>query len=344
MPSLVGTDLADLVSATLRELGRFKISQIAQQLTRYEVYTKWFKKDKLTFEDGIGIQRNLLSRLSNNAAHVGLLDEDTVNIVDVLDQLRVDWVQATTSYGIIREETLMNRGASRIVDLIKARRTAAMLDMIQELENKAWAAPTSSSDKLVPFGLPYWVVKASGTPSHQGGYPSGWTSIAGVDLADSPNFKNWTGQYVSKTKADLVKKMRTMHRKCGFIQPIDKQDFLNGKGEQYRVYVNEATISAIEDLGEAQNENLGRDIASIDGMGMAFRGHPIVYVPKLDEDTTDPVYMIDHGTFYPVGLKGAWFYESQKPAPNQHRVAQVFIDTSYNYLCVNRRCNGVLYV
>ena len=42
-------------------------------------------------------------------------------------------------------------------------------------------------------------------------------------------------------------------------------------------YVNEDTMSSLEDLGEAQNENLGRDIASMDGQ-IIFRRVPIIWV------------------------------------------------------------------
>lgn len=341
---LTDLDIADLVAGTLRELGRMKFQQIAQNLQDYEVFPTWFKKDKVTFDSGIGIQRTLMNRLSGAASHVGLLDPDNVNITDVLDQLQVPWRHAQTSWGFIHQETLMNRGEALIVNIIKPRRTAAMIDLVEELENKAWASPSSSSDKLNPFGIPYWIVKNSST-GFNGGAPSGWTDVAGVSLTDSPTFKNYTGQYAAVSKPDLIKKLRTAKRKCNFKSPIDINDYRNGKGQRYRLYTNESVVASFEDIGESQNENLGRDIASIDGVQMTFRGHPIRWIPKLDEDTTNPVYGVDHSTFMPVCLKGDYLRESRaKQAPNQHNVYEVFVDLTYNYLCLDRRRNWVFYV
>jgi hypothetical protein len=76
-----------------------------------------------------------------------------------------------------------------------------------------------------------------------------------------------------------------------------------------------------------------------------FRNHPIIWVPKLDADTTNPVYGVDHSTFYPICLRGNYLRES-KPMTDatQHNVYQVFVDLSYNYICLDRRRNWVFYV
>jgi len=341
MAQITALDLSDLVASTLYDLGPPRFQQIAQSLQDYEVFTKWFKKDKVVFDSGVGIQRNLMSRLSGAASHVGLLDEDQVNIPDLLEQLQIPWRHAQTSWGFIYQESLMNRGRAMILNVIKPRRAAAMIDLVEELENKAWESPPSSSSKTLPYGIQYWVVP-NATTGFNGGYPSGHTAIAGLDLTDTPNFKNYTAIYTSLTKADAIKKLRTAHRKIMFKSPITLKDYRGSKGENYRLYVNETTISGFEDLGEAQNENLGHDLASMDGT-MTFKNHPVIWVPKLDANTNDPIYMINHGTFYPVILRGDYLRESaSNRAPNQHNVFQYFVDLSYNYLCVDRRRNAVL--
>jgi hypothetical protein len=183
------------------------------------------------------------------------------------------------------------------------------------------------------------------TTGFNGGLPSGHSTIGGVSLTDSPTFKNYTAQYVQVSKQDLVKKLRTAHRKCNFVSPIDSRDYRNGVGKRFRLYMNDATISDIEDVGESQNENLGRDVASIDGVQMVFRGNPMRYIPKLDEDTTNPVYGIDHSVFMPVCLSGDYLRESEPiRAPNQHNWFNVFVDLTYNYLCLDRRRCWVMYV
>lgn len=345
MATITPDDIADLVSSTLKDLGRMKFQQIAQSLTHYEVFSKWFKKDKVGFDDGIGIQRTLMNRIeSGTARHVGYLEEDRTNIGDYVTQMSVPWRHLTTNWAMVYQtDILMNRGKSLIFNVIKPRRAAALLEMVEELENRAWSAPSSSSDKDYPYGLPYWLVK-NATTGFNGGAPSGHTTVAGVNLTTSPTFKNYTAQYVSVTKTDLIAKLRTAHRKCRFISPISIEDYRGGQGDRYRLYVNETTISSIESVGESQNENLGRDIASMDGQ-MVFKKHPIIYVPKLDSDTTNPVYMVDHSTFMPVVLKGDFLRESEaRQSARQHNVYQVFVDLTYNYICVDRRRNAVMYV
>lgn len=336
------TDLAylDLVSGTLRNLGRMKFQQIAQTITNYEIFPIWFKKDKVMFDSGIGIQRTLMNRLTGAAGHVGLLEPDDVNLTDVLTQLQIPWVHARTSWGFIRQQTLMNRGDAQILDIVEPQRAAAMISLVEELETKGWAAP-ASTDTVNPFGVPYWIVKNAST-GFNGGLPGSWATVGGVNLTNTPTFKNYTAQYVSVTKGDLIKKMRTGRRKTGFKSPVDVADYTNGKTEQYRIYMNEATVSSFEDVGESQNENLGRDVASMEGGAMAFRGSALRYVPILDGDTQNPVYMIDHSTFMPVCLKGDYLRESDPAiSPHVHNFIQVFVDLTYNYLCVDRRRNAV---
>jgi len=337
---LTATDIGDLVNGSLYELGRLKFQQIAQNLQEYEVFSSWFKRDRVAFDSGIGIQRTLMTKLTGAAKHVGLMDTDTVTIKDVIEQLQVPWRHAQTSWGFIYQETMMNRGKALIYNVIKPRRAAAMIDLVEEIEDKAWSAPTASN-KTEPYGLPYWVVKNSVT-GFTGDVPAGHTTVGGITPSNTPKFKNYSGQYVSVTKADLVKKLRTAHRKCGFKSPITIQDYRGTKGQRYRNYVNETTISSVEEVGESQNENLGRDIASLDGT-ITFRNHPIIWIPKLDADTTNPWFGVDHSTFYPCCLSGDYLRESEvKASPNQHNVYQVFVDISYNFICLDRRRNWVL--
>lgn len=341
MAQLNAQDIADLVAGVLKDLGTLKFQNIAQSLQYYEVFSRWFKKDRVAFESGIGIQKTLMNKVDTAAArHVGLLDNDQVNIQNVLDTLSINWVHAETSWALIYQtDILMNSGKSRIVSTIKARRAAALLGLVEELENKAWDAPPSSTDKKNPWGIQYWVV-SNATTGFNGGAPSGHTTVGGVSLTDSPNFKNYTAQYVTITKTDLIAKLRTAHRKVKFISPIQMPEYADSAKDRYRCYVNEDVMSGLEDVGEGQNENLGRDIASMDGQ-MVFRGHPIVYVPKLDAESTDPFYLIDHMTFYPCVLKGDFLRESEaRQHPNQRRVYQSFVDLTYNYLCLNRRANA----
>jgi hypothetical protein len=343
MAALTAADIQDLVATTLRDLGPLRFQQIAQNLQYYEVFSRWFKKDKVVFDSGYGIQRTLMTSFdSTSAKHVGLLDTDQVNIGDYLTTMNVPWRHAQTSWALIYQtDILMNRGKSLILNVIKPKRAAALLGLVEELEDRAWGDAPGTTDTVLPYSIQYWLVENAST-GFNGGLPGSHTTLAGVDLTAHPTFKNYTATYTSVTKSDLVKTMRTAHRKIRFKSPVTIEDYRGGVGDRFRIYVNESTMSSLEDLGEAQNENLGRDIASMDGT-ITFRRNPIIWVPKLDARTDNPVYMVDHSTFYPVCLKGDYLRESEaKEAPNQHNCYQVFLDLSYNYLCVDRRRNAVL--
>ncbi|GIW59958.1 MAG: hypothetical protein KatS3mg087_1024 [Patescibacteria group bacterium] len=341
MPAVVTADnVRDLVAATLRDLGRMKFEQIAQELQRYEVFSKWFKEDKVQLDSGIGIQRTLMTSLSRRAKHVGMFEETQITIPDLIKQMQIPWRFAQTHWAWEYREILMNRGEALIFNVIKPRRADAMISLAEELEEKAWSAP-NVADTHLPYGIPYWVVK-NNTQGFNGGLPADHTTVAGIDLNAVPTFKNWTDSYTVVSKSDLISKMRKAKRKTNFISPVTIDDYTQGTGEQYRIYVNDETMTELENVGESQNENLGRDLAYMFN-NLVFRNHPVIYLPILDSDTDNPVYGIDHSKFYPVCLQGDYLRESEPlQDARQHNVYQVFVDLTYNYVCVDRRRQWVI--
>lgn len=370
MATVTPQDVADLVQSILPDLDRNNWEQVAQDLQDYEVMSHWLKDDKIVFGDGISIRKNLMTQLGGAASHTGMTDTDDVDIPDLMDDITVPWRHAQTKWGYhYQSDILMNRGKSTINDTVKPRRCGAMIDLAAELEAKGWQVP-NTTDKLTPYALPYWVVffgkDGSGnavsttTPGFLGTYPSGpdltgHTAIGGLSLTDSPRFKNWCAKYVTVSKADLIPLMRTGLRKTNFKSPVTKADMSGTRAYDRRYYMNETVVSSFETIGEAQNENLGRDLApytaggqsgtgvqDIDGT-LTFKKHPLVWVPQLDDTTvftacTAPIYQIDHSVFYVYCLKGDYLRETGPTvAPNQHNMYRVFLDLTYNFLCANRR-------
>ena len=67
------------------------------------------------------------------------------------------------------------------------------------------------------------------------------------------------------------------------------------------------------------------------------------WVPVLDEDTTNPVYGINWGEFKTAILGNWWMKETVLDrVPGQHNVSAVYIDSSFNWICRNRRRNFVI--
>lgn len=345
MPTTTALDDLDLVKGTLNNMDPPNFQQVAQNQTDYEVFPLWFKKDKMMIDDGIGIQRNIMARLPDVARHVGWTDQDNPNVASLLEQITVPWRQVTTNWSFKRQEVLMNRGKSLVTKVIEPKRAGAIIDMIEVIEAAGFSSPSSSSDKTLPYGLSYWIVK-NATTGYNGGLPTGHTTVAGLDLADAPKFKNYTDTYTAVSQDNLLKKMRTAFRRTKFKSPVDVKDYRSGRGMRYRIYMNEATISGVEQVALAQNDNLGlKDVSQVDHVSLAFKGVPIRFAEYLDNDTSNPVYMVDHNTFYPVVLSGDYMYEHPPiQSPTQHNWRTVYIDMSYNHICLDRRRNAVLYV
>ncbi len=345
MATLQAQDIADVVSSTLRELNKGKLSQVAQSLQRYEVVSRWFRRDQRMITGGYGIQQAVMTKLDENAAdHVGLFEEDTINVADLLVLMQVDFVHAQTKWAYDVREMMMNRSSAKIVDLVKARETGAFIKLADKLEAAAWAdrATTNTKD---PNGIPHYCVY-NATTGFNGSVPTGHTTVAAIDPTVHTNWKNYTAQYTDVTKGDLIKLMRTAHRKIQFFSPLTTSgDTAARLADRYRIYLNETTISSIEDLGTAQNDNLGADIASMDGR-MVFKGHPMIWIPYLDDNAasgSDPVYMIDTKSIFPAILAGNFFRQTgPKEAAKQHNVMEVFKDITYQYVCINRRALALI--
>lgn len=340
MAILTDDGIADLVAGCLRHLDKGKFQQCFQSLQSYEVMGYIMARDRVVLGHGRGIQRNImLTGDTSVAAHVHLLQQDDTSIADHLQVLEVPWRRCRTSWSYIYQETLECRGDSLVTDIIKPREANAMISYAEELENKVWSSP-GASNTIDPYGIPYWVVK-NATTGFTGGAPSGHTTVGGISPTTYPNWKNYAGLYTNVSKTDLIREMRTAKRKTMFKSPVDINEYRK-TGRRRRIYVNEDTINAMELLGEGQNENLGRDLASMDG-DMVFHGAAIKWIPKLDEDTTNPVYMIDLASLFPIVLRGDFL---RRTGPirkaDYHNIFDIFRDTSYNFVCLSRRANSVL--
>lgn len=354
--ALTLTAIQDFVNGTLNELGRYKIQQVAQSQTRYPMANTLFGPERSKVSSGNNVQRTIMPRTAGAARMTGLYATDQVTAADVTELVVVPWRQMTTNWAFDKAEMLHNRGESRVFDILMPRREAAKLDMLELIETQAWQSPSASTDTDNIHGVPYWVVKNSST-GFNGGAPSGHTLVGNLNPSSVSNWKNYTVGYTTVSKTDLFPKLRTALRKCKFTEVTDLNGYRDAK-KTYRLYVNETTLSSFETAVEAQNENLGNDLAPYDGasgkgtMGvenfdgdLTFRRKPIIFTESLDSDTSNPVYGIDHSTFFAYSLKGMDMDESRvMEVAGKHTVYCVHIDLRMNLICVDRRRNFIAYV
>ena len=353
--SIQGDDIADLVSQTLRELNPLQWTEIATDLQEHVAASELLRKSRITFQSGFGIQWSVMVGNSNAAQNKGLFASDTVNVTDVMETAKIPWRHTNVAYAFERREIKMNREPARIVELLKIRRADAMISLAEKLESNFWNQPISSSDKLDPLGVDAWIVPAAnGEPGgffnggtiNGGGNPFGFAAGAGdLSSVDFNRWSNWSADYSDISKTDLIRKWREAATKTKFMSPTAIPAL--GTPCKYGFYTNYQVIGPLEEALEAQNDNLGTDIASQDGRLM-FRRTPVVWVPYLDTytgpagtgapTTANPIYGINWGVFKPCFLEGEYMVEEgPTKSAMSHTTYHVQVDMTYNFLCYNRR-------
>lgn len=349
-------DMIDLVATTQRELGEGHFNSVAANLTDYPVATKLLRGTGDWVEEhgsGYGWERQIMYKHSGRAKMTKLDAVDNPGVDDVMGKWVFPWRHFTTDWSVERREILANRSPAKIVDLVKVRSADAMTSLYELVEEQAWSAPASSANDEDLQGIPFYVQK-NATEGFNGGLPSGWSTIAGIDVTDAKygdKLKNYTGTYTAISKPDWKRTATSMMRQIQFKNPVAVPE--HGKvGHKYVIYINNRTATDLEEMGEAQNDNLGKDLAPYgisafgrNGMGqLTFRGIELMYVPQLNSDTSDPTYFINHNKLGFVFLKGDRMHMTKiDKNPYKHNWATTYYDNTGNFECTDRRSQGVLY-
>ena len=277
---------------------------------------------------------------NHSARVVGMFEQDGSSLTDTMVKGEVAPRHVNAHYLYDQREKSFQRGGHAIVDLVKTRYTAMMVSFYELLEEFLWSKPTDSSDLKTPYGIAYWVTR-NATEGFNGGDPAGFTDgRGGLSTTDYPRFANYTAQYASISKEDLIRKMRRAHRLIQFRSPVSHAtpSLITGNG----IYTNDHVLGLMEEILEDQNMNLGNDLASKDGRTV-FKSTPVTYVPKLNGDSTDPVYMLDW-KWLAVGVMAGWENNLSAPymVPGKHLVRRVDLDASLNMVCTDPRRQAVL--
>ena len=337
------SDLQDLMTSTLDDYGPPTFRQVAQRLTKYELFSRWFREEKIAISDGIGISRRLMTSHDDDNIHTGVMSEDTYSFGDHLADLRVDWVYYKKDWGFNYYELKANRGEALLSNVVEPLRATALLNIASQVEQKGWGCPSGPTDVLVPNGVSFWVVKNAAAQGFNGGYPSGFTSMAGIDLAEHANFKNYTDGYTEISEDDGVFKLNQMKQETEFVSPLE----VGGEGDvildNYRLYVNNETRLEMMKYAKSNNDDTGYDLSWEKGGGVSFLGSKVVNVPALNTDTSDPIYMLCHEVFYPVVREDDFLRESELTRTSRnHNTYVIWIEGSYNFVCEDRRRQGVM--
>ena len=342
MATLQADDIADLIKITQKDLGRLRWTDLSYDLQEYIALPSLLQKEKVAFGSGYGMQWNVMTGTSGAAKDVGLYEVDNVNVSDVMQTASVPWRHMTTKYAIERREIAMNTGAAQIVDLGKIGRHDAMVDLAKHMETRFWSRPSTSNDNKQIYGVPYWIVynDTDGFEGlHPGGGDSDFSDVAGLSSSTYDQWRNYSATYTTVSSTDLIRKWRKAATFTKFMTPNPNNPY---GGDRAGYYTNYDVIGPLEEVLEAQNDNLGNDIASKDGK-LLFRQVPVTWVPHLESFSGDPIYGINWGVFKPAFLSGEYLREEgPAKASNQHTVFQTHMDLTMNIMCYDRRRNFVL--
>ena len=343
------SQIQGVIASTRETNPEKKWTDLASEYQEYPGFNHLMNRSNMKYGSGTEIQFNIVYDRNKTAKHTALYEVDSPSQDDYIKQGTVPWIFSQADYSFdIREPKINSGTAEQLIDLVKERKETCRLDLATLVENAFWSKPANSSDARTPFGIFYWIVKASGKTAladtgFNGGNPTGFSDgAAGINSDIYTRWKNWAGNYVTVSKADLIKKMRKAAEETFFVSPMSVPSYEPKSVEnRFQVYTNLSVKQDMEDVGEAQNENLGRDIASMDGV-MMFRRNPIKWVPLLDSDTSNPVMFLNWDVLTARCLKGEFMRESTQTSATQHNVINAFTDLSWNIVCTNRRRLSIL--
>jgi len=343
--ALHAADIPDLVSSTLRELGRGKWTDIASDVVEHHAFRRLMGKKRMeVFDSGYEFQWNLMTGHNGSARFTGLGYTANVNITDNIIQGNHPFRYATFNWGIERREIAHNRsGPNRILELIKVRRKAAMISLVELMETAFWRCP-AAGDVDSPHGIAYWIVKsATATTTNNGfngGAPSGYTTVGGINPTTYPRWKNFAAPYTNIDKADLVATMDLAMDRTGFVPPVDVPTY--NSGDDYEILTTRTVRKGLKDIAEGQNDDLGFDLDPANGKVM-FRRTPITWIPALDADTDNPIYGINWGELFVATLAGEWMQDTSfEKLPNQPTMMATHTDSTFNFATRNRRRHWVI--
>ena len=154
--------------------------------------------------------------------------------------------------------------------------------------------------------------------------------------------------YSGPTAADaMVKKMHKIYRQIRFKAPRMVKDLDKGPLSGYAIYVDGDTIDEYEAYTRKSNDQIGFDVGKFAG-NTAFQRVPLTWVAELDTANTslrgaNPIYFINHNKFKVFILRGDNLREGEPMIDRyQHNVITTFVDLSYNFICTDRRSQGLI--
>lgn len=326
---------------------------ITQKYQDYEFVSRVFKQNKVPEEGGSSLKWELQVDNTRNARYSTTYDQDRSQVKNIMKSASVEWSKQLTNYTYdIDEPQLQGANATQILDVIETKEEDMYQGWFDFMEEAMWTCPVAGAAPQELYGIPYWVVQNS-SAGFNGGLPSGYSDVAGINVTTYPRWKNYTATYTlttGVTRQDLVEKILAAMRKTRFRAPAPNSKADTGP-PNFQMYTRYDVLAALKFLQEQRNDNLGRDVGWMDGE-LVIKKVMLTDVPALDGgddgtgpaiDATYPVYGINWRYMKFVFLRGRNQVRTPPTAvAGAHTVRMVNVDNWAQYKCRNRRAHFVI--
>ncbi len=118
-----------------------------------------------------------------------------------------------------------------------------------------------------------------------------------------------------------------------------------------RMYTGKEMILSLTEQARNRNESLGLDMSFALGR-VVINGFPIIRLDQLDNENlasqfsgnqTNMLIALNHSHFMAAVQDGEWFREfPPESADGVPDTLTTYVDVSYNFLCKNRRTQGII--
>lgn len=357
-------DLADLIAITLNDLPKqyFEVTWDNQDYEACRIY----QTERMVVDGGPQIERKLMLDHLGSARYRRLFDTDEPTVGDVIQTIKVPWTQIGTNYSWDKDEIRRNKNTAKgFISLLKTRRIEGLWSLAELIEDRFWKTPTSATDDLYPYGVPYYInmIDADESTNTSGFYgqtiryqnASTGTVCAGLDANVYTKWKNYAAVYTAIDNA-FLKQVRLAFMYTRFKAPLILNDPAQKRSAAKRFYTHFSNVAELMDLADAKDDRVtGKDVLGNlrvdDGGLVTINRLPVVPIPQLNAvtdpetgDETDPLYCLDFTKFIPYVQEGKWLEESEPMVDRgQHTTFTVFLDGSHNNLCTNRRTAGFVF-
>ena len=357
--SVKQSDLADLIALTINDLPK-QYFEVEWTNEDYE-FCRIYQNERMVVDGGNQIERKVMLNPSGHARYRRAFETDEPTVEDVMYTIKVGWCRLSTDYSWDDFEILQNKNSPKgFISLMKTRRIDGLWSLADLIEERAWKTPTSSTDDLYPYGIPYYINLMNEDSTTDGFvgqtivYQDGNTGTvcANIDASAESKWRNYAALYTEINNA-MLKTFRKAFWSTRFKAPLNINDPAQKRTAQKRIYTDIDNTCDLMDLVDAKDDNhRGKEALgslTVDSGGLVYINRlPVVPIPQLDGftqpgNTTEvaPIFCVDFQYIIPYVHDGYWMKETEPMVDRgQHTTFTIYLDGAHQNLCTSRRKLG----